>query len=537
MEKTDKWSGMRCEFYKVPAKREERKYKPVKIVKMPPIRKPKIHRGPKPKTIAERQFTIKPIQYIERTYSQSQKLRVLMFLEHHEISLPFERGYRQPTQQEASEVYQIPRRTISDWVKKKKEIERVGKNSAIKKQEGELGYSRRVLWPELEDKLYSEFIERRKAGRIVKQEWFRIQSTFLFRSVYPDVNAAIFSFSNRWFRGFLSRHRISLRSITKTAQKLPEDYRILVINWLRFNRRNSQPRTACFWEVSLQHPVGRYELSNICNLDETPMPFEFLDGKTYNSIGEKTIWAKESKSGWGKRHASLVLCVFGDGIARIPPMIIFHGTGKRLGNEKEQYDPRVLVEYNPTAYMNESLFERYITNHLLPVLGGRPTLFAMDLMGSHKTSAILDLLSKSNITPSFIPAGCTSLVQPLDVSINKPLKERLRYLTNERIFQLESMEEFEKWTPRDRRIMITHCIGKAFYEFHAEKGEVIQRSFRKVGLTLPIDGSLDHELDVKGFMGLEIGDWRRDLGSLVYGGAIENEGYEEIEFVSTDLED
>jgi len=74
MEKTDRWSGMRCEFYKVPENREERKYIPVKIVKMPPIQKPKIHRGPKLKTIAERQFTIKPIQYIERTYNQSQKL-------------------------------------------------------------------------------------------------------------------------------------------------------------------------------------------------------------------------------------------------------------------------------------------------------------------------------------------------------------------------------------------------------------------------------------------------------------------------------
>ena len=319
--------GMRCKYYKVPENRKGRKNKPGKIVKMPPIRKPKIHRGPKAKTIVQREFTLKPIQYIERTYSQSQKLRVLTFLEHHEIPLLFQQGYRQPTQQEASDMYQIPRRTISDWVRKKKEIEKVGKNSPVKKQEGELGYSQRVLWPELEDKLYIEFIERRKAGRIVKQEWFRIQSTFLFRSIYPNVNAAIFFFSNRWFRGFLGRHRISLRSITKTAQKLPEDYRILVINWLRFNRRNSQPRAACFWEVSLQHPVGRYELSNICNLDETPIPYEFLDGKTYNPIGEKTIWAKESKSGWGKRQASLVLCIFGDGIPRIPPMIIFHGTG------------------------------------------------------------------------------------------------------------------------------------------------------------------------------------------------------------------
>ena len=469
--------------------------------------------------------------------SQSQKLRVLMFLEHHEIALPCERGYRKPTQQEASEVYQIPRRTISDWVRKKEEIEQVGKNSAVKKREEGLGYSQRVLWPELEDRLYREFIERRKAGRIVKQEWFRIQSAFFFRSIYPNVNPTIFSFSNRWFRGFLSRHRISLRSITKTAQKLPEDYRILVINWLRFNRRNSQPRVACFWEVSLQHPVGRYELSNICNLDETPIPFDFLDGKTYNSICEKTIWAKESKSGWGKRQASLVLCIFGDGIPRIPPMIIFHGTGQRLGNEKQQYDPRVLVEYNPTAYMNESLFERYITNHLLPVLGGWPTLFAMDLMGSHKTPTILDLLSKFNVTPSFIPAGCTSLVQPLDVSVNKPLKDRLRYLTNERIFELESMAEFEKWAPRDRRIMMTHCVSKAFYDFHREKGDVIRRSFRKVGLTLPIDGSLDHELDIKGFMSLEIGDWRQDLGAFVNGRVTENQDYQGIEFVSNDLED
>jgi len=76
-------------------------------------------------------------------------------------------------------MYQIPLRTISDWVRKEKEIEKVGKSSPAKKQEGELAYSWRVLWPELEDKLYIEFIERRNAGRIVKQEWFRIQSTFL----------------------------------------------------------------------------------------------------------------------------------------------------------------------------------------------------------------------------------------------------------------------------------------------------------------------------------------------------------------------
>lgn len=481
--------------------------------RMPPIRSPKRQRGPKAKTISERillPHQLQPIRYPERTYSQFQKLRVLTFLEHHRIPLARGGEYRPPTQQEASDLYKVPQRTISDWVRKKGKIEGRGRNSAVRKEDG-VGYTKRVLWPELEDRLYSEFIERRKGGRTVRQGWFRIQSQFQFRSIYPEVNPAVFRFSNGWFRGFLGRHKISLRSITKKAQKIPSDYEVLILNWLRFNRRNSQPRRDRYWEVALERPVGRYELSNICNLDETPLPFEYLEGKTYDLVGEKTVWVKESRSGWDKRQASLVLCVFADGVPRVPPMIIFRGTGKRLGRERERYHPGVLVEYNPTAYMNDKLFERYITTHLIPALGGRPTLFALDLMGSHKTPAVLELLNNSNITPSLIPSGCTGLVQPLDVSINKPLKELVRDLTDQRIFDLESAADFERWTVGDRRVMTTHCVGEAFDQFHTTKANLISRSFRKTGLSLPINGSLDSELDIKGFTNLEIGNWREDF--------------------------
>ena len=49
-----------------------------------------------------------------------------------------------------------------------------------------------------------------------------------------------------------------------------------MINWLRFNRRNLQPRLTMFLESVLQTPVNRFEESNICNLDEIPIPFEYL---------------------------------------------------------------------------------------------------------------------------------------------------------------------------------------------------------------------------------------------------------------------
>ena len=60
--------------------------------------------------------------------------------------------------------------------------------------------------------------------------------------------------------------------------------------------------------------VGRFKLSEIANMDQTPIAFEFLSGKTYDFKGLKTVWLKEAKSGWDQRQATLQLCVFANRI-------------------------------------------------------------------------------------------------------------------------------------------------------------------------------------------------------------------------------
>ena len=35
--------------------------------------------------------------------------------------------------------------------------------------------------------------------------------------------------------------------------------------------------------------IGRIKLLEICNMDQSPLPFEFLKGRTYAKKGEKTI--------------------------------------------------------------------------------------------------------------------------------------------------------------------------------------------------------------------------------------------------------
>jgi len=208
---------------------------------MASIRSPKRRQAPKVKPIDQQILSangLKPIQHPQGTYSQSQKLRVLTFLEHHRIPLRLSGECRKPTQQEASDMCHIPRRTISTWVKRGIQIEGVGKNSQIKR-EVISGNIQRVFWSELEEQLHREFLEWWKAGRSIRQGWFRIQSQFLFQSLYLNVNSSVFRFSNSWFRAFPGCHHISFRSITKKAQKVPEDYKPLIENCLRYNSRNS----------------------------------------------------------------------------------------------------------------------------------------------------------------------------------------------------------------------------------------------------------------------------------------------------------
>jgi hypothetical protein len=88
----------------------------------------------------------------------------------------------------------------------------------------------------------------------------------------------------------------------------------------------------------LEPPSNRFKPSQILNFDETPIPFEYIDQKTYNIRGAKTVTAKTDCSGWDKRQATLILYIFADGIPRIPPKLIFHGKSTNEGGKIEEHE-------------------------------------------------------------------------------------------------------------------------------------------------------------------------------------------------------
>jgi len=363
-----------------------------------------------------------------RSYTISYKLRVLAYWYGKNIRCGPTK-YREPTQLEVARYFRIPVGNLSHW----KKDEREGKYAEARKGQRRLvGGGRQRQWKELEWALYEEFYQRRAIGRPVRRRWFRRVSRELFEKLYQGKDTQLFKFSNGWFRGFLQAHHISLRFITNSASKLPADFSNTILDWMKFNRRNSQLRPDNEMGLGdIPGIVGRYRLQNICNMDQTPLPFEYLEGQTYSPIGEKTIWAQSSsQSGWDKRQGTIQLTVFADGIPRVKPLIFFRGkgVGPTILAEKRLYDSRVVVKFNPTAYANSSNMLEWLDEQVVPILEDQPTILAMDLFAAHRTEEVLDTLRAHDITVSVIPGGCTGLVQPLDVSINRPFKDILKVI-------------------------------------------------------------------------------------------------------------
>ena len=153
---------------------------------------------------------------------------------------------------------------------------------------------------------------------------------------------------------------------------------------------------------------------------------------------------------------------------------------------------------------------------LVPVLPPGPRLLALDVAKFHSTQEVLSTLRSHDIVPSVIAPGCTRLVQPLDVSVNKPFKCFLRDILDELLDDFEAknnlnLREISRANSpaiAERKILVTQAVGETWDQFTRNYQELVVETLRKLGLRLPIDGSCDDELSVKGIEPalLQIGD-------------------------------
>ena len=119
-------------------------------------------------------------------------------------------------------------------------------------------------------------------------------------------------------------------------------------------------------------------------------------------------------------------------------------------------------------------------------------------------------------------SSCTGLVQPLNISVNKLFKNILCNILEDNLnayeaqhqVNLRELHQSDLSAVAERRILVTQAVGEAWEKFSQTYQELVVITFGKLGLTLPINGSCDDELSIKGIdpLLLRIGDWRIEGG-------------------------
>lgn len=260
----------------------------------------------------------------------------------------------------------------------------------------------------------------------------------------------------------MKRNKLVLRARTHISQALPKDLEDKISNFHK--------------EVKEIMTNSDYPLDYICNMDETPVFLDLLPSKVVDVKGKKTIRVRTTAS--EKNRITAVLCITASG-KLLPPFVIFKG--KTLRPLKKVGVPDgVFCCTQVKAWMDETKMIEWINKVWSPYVSGKPALLSLDTFSAHFTDKVKDAFAKCNTKLLTIPGGCTSVLQPLDISINKPFKSHIRELWCQRMIEETEKGTAPKISPASKSTLL-EWIKKA-NDSIAKEPSMVTKSFQVAGI-------------------------------------------------------
>lgn len=330
------------------------------------------------------------------------------------------------------------------------------------------GAGRTVRFPAIDESLIRWFTERRAAGVRVTGKGLKHEALRLHR----ENGSQSFKASCGWFASFKRRHNISFRRSTHIAQKSVEITDGLVDKFLRYVIRMRRLRD--------------YDPADIANMDETPVYLEMPGKATYNIRGQNEITV--TSTGHEKEKITVTLGAYADG-TKMSPLV--HLTGVRPLPKDDI--PSGIIVYMCGSGKKSWANEQSILFWLRKLWGrnnARRRFLVWDAFRGHLTDAVKEFVRQQcNTDMCVIPGGCTSRLQPADVSWNKPFKARMGELYDEWLFS-----GLVQKTPKGNRKAPPKPLLLQWIKtsWNSVTPETIRKSFKKCGITVAMDGSEDH---------------------------------------------
>ena len=237
-------------------------------------------------------------------------------------------------------------------------------------------------------------------------------------------NGGHLTFSRAWAYSLLRRMKYVKRKGTKAAKKLPVDF----------------PQIRDVFLERVSDTVNEFSIpKELCvNMDETGAKYIPVSDWTMEEEGAAQVPLPGLDD---KREMTVVLSISAAG-KLLPPQLIYQGKTAECHAKNVRFPATWNVTHTDSHWSTEVSIELYIKSILVPYFNNQKQLLGLpdnqkclllwDVYAPHRTEHILKVLQENNILVIFVPACCTSELQPLDLSVNA-------------IFKRKQKEQFTEW--------------------------------------------------------------------------------------------
>jgi len=162
----------------------------------------------------------------------------------------------------------------------------------------------------------------------------------------------------------------------------------------------------------------------IFNIDETALNTDMRSSKVLVRKQSKTAYLKSS--GEGKTCFTVLFCCNAAGDFRLP-VIVYKCAGSGVMNTWAEGGPTdCLYAFSESGWMMDTIFENWLQHFIQTIDTTKPNVLILDGHNSHITYRASQICKDNNIILLCLPPKTSHALQPLDVGVFKPLKNKWR---------------------------------------------------------------------------------------------------------------
>ncbi len=298
-----------------------------------------------------------------------------------------------------------------------------GKINQADKKAIKPGAGRKTLHAELEQQVHDQAMQARREGICVTLAG-------IAQSMRMAVQDPFFKASSGWIKGYKKRHPCKLRvpTVMIPASKWEDSTATE-----RVSSSDAEKIKSFFEYKRGLEAKHSYSSDRIINMDETPVYFNNPTRRTLHYGSSKEPVAVKVMEGNQRARVTVMLTCTENG-RLLKPCIVEASKSKAActdaGSTRYEREGGVSCWKQENNTVNSSIMVDWIDNWLAPMYSwrakGERVMLIMDSFRGHKTTEVKEACKRHDIDICMIPGGCTKYLQPLDLTVNRSYKCRLK---------------------------------------------------------------------------------------------------------------